>query len=157
MGLSKAGKNVASDAIEREIFIEAGIEHVWSLVSKVGFWIGDELRFDREGAEGEVVVVDTDKHGNFPVRVDRLDAPHYAAYRWASAFPGEVPDDVNSTLVEFSLIEQDGGVLVRLRESDFNELAGGVTVRQAARDANVTGWERQLDLLRQAATEVTIG
>lgn len=56
------------DAIEREVFINAGIEHVWSLVSKVGFWIGDELCFDTEAVEGELIAVDTGQYGSFPIR-----------------------------------------------------------------------------------------
>jgi hypothetical protein len=50
---------MTSDTIEREIFIMSTIDHVWSLVSKVGFWVGDDLRFDTEAREGELVVIDT--------------------------------------------------------------------------------------------------
>ena len=152
-----AGRIVVSDVIEREIFIGAGIEHVWSLVSKAGFWIGEELRFDKQAVEGELIVIDTANYGDFPVRVERLEPPHYAAYRWASAFPGEAPNEENSTLVEFALAEQEGGVIVRVTESGFSSLTGGRAVRQAAWEANAAGWRQQLDLLRQAAVDVDVG
>jgi uncharacterized protein YndB with AHSA1/START domain len=85
------------------------------------------------------------------VRVTRLDAPHYAAYRWASAFPGATPTEANSTLVEFTLTEQDGGVVVRLKESGFTNLTADAAVRDAAHADNVEGWSLQLDRLRSAA------
>lgn len=145
---------MTSNAIEREIFIQADIGHVWSLVSKVGFWIGDDLHFDVEAREGELATIDTATYGSFPVRVDRLEAPRYAAYRWASKFPGDLPTDDNSTLVEFRLVEQDGGVMVYLKESGFEALAGGDQVRESAYSDNVRGWELQLERLRDAAAGV---
>lgn len=147
---------MTANAIEREIFIRAGIEHVWSLVSKVGFWIGDELRFDIEAVEGETAIIETERHGSFPVRVDRLESPRYAAYRWASSAPGSTPTDENSTLVEFRLVEQDGGVLVQLRESGFAGLAGGPPVRDAAHEANTAGWRLQLERLEHVAERVAV-
>ncbi|HET7092144.1 MAG TPA: hypothetical protein VFI22_01670, partial [Thermomicrobiales bacterium] len=77
--------------------------------------------------------------------------PRYAAYRWASGFPGETPTPANSTLVEFTLIEHDGGVMVRVVESGFAALAGGRAFRAARRRDNVAGWERQMARLRDAA------
>jgi uncharacterized protein YndB with AHSA1/START domain len=143
------------DAIEREIFIRAGIERVWSLVSKAGFWVGDDLHFDADADEGETVVIDTTAYGRFPVRVCRLQPPHYAAFRWASGFPGADPAEGNSTLVEFTLVEQDGGVLLRLKESGFATLAGTQDFRNAKRSDNADGWVMQLDRLRRVAEGVS--
>jgi uncharacterized protein YndB with AHSA1/START domain len=142
---------VTVDAIEREIFIRADIDRVWSLVSKAGFWVGDDLHFDADAREGETVVIDAGTHGRFPVRVDRFESPRYAAYRWASGFPGAEPTVANSTLVEFTLVEQDGGVLLRVKESGFATLAGAPAFRDARRDDNVAGWAAQLERLRRAA------
>jgi uncharacterized protein YndB with AHSA1/START domain len=97
------------------------------------------------------VVIDTATYGRFPVRVDRLEPPHYAAYRWASGFPGADPTEANSTLVEFTLVEQDGGVLLRLTESGFAALAGTRAFRDARRADNVAGWAAQLERLRRIA------
>jgi len=145
---------MTDNVIEREIFIQAGIDHVWSLVSKVGFWVGDDLHFDMDAREGETVVIDTAEYGRFPVRVDRLEPPRYAAYRWASGFPGMDPTEANSTLVEFTLVEQDGGVMLLLKESGFATLAGGEARRDASRADNVAGWTMQLDRLRRVADGV---
>lgn len=147
---------MTANTIEREIFIRAGIDHVWSLIAKTGFWVGEELHFDLDAAEGETVVVDTDKYGSFPVRVDRLEPPRYAAYRWASAYPGAGLTDDNSTLVEFTLDEQDDGVMLRVKESGFATLAGTVDFRNARREDNVQGWAAQLEALRKVAEGVTV-
>lgn len=150
--LERAAKS-SGDAIEREIFIRAGIKHVWSFVAKTGFWVGDDLRFDTNAAEGETTVIDTPNYGSFPVRVDRLDPPRHAAYRWASGFPGAELTEENSTLVEFTLLEQEGGVMLRVRESGFATLAGTQAFRDASRDDNLEGWTAQLDRLLTVAEE----
>ncbi len=142
------------DAIQREIFISASIQHVWSLISKTGFWVGDDLRFDISAREGETVVIDAPPYGQFPVRVERLDPPRYAAYRWASAFPGADPTAGNSTLIEISLAEHEGGVLLRLTESGFAGLDAPQDVRAARYDDNVSGWAGQLERLRRSAEAV---
>lgn len=142
------------DAIEREMYIDAGIEHVWSLVSKAGFWVGNEPHFDAVAGEGETVLIVTDAYGDFPVRVETLDPPRYAAYRWASGYPGAQLTEANSTLVEFTLVERDGGVLLQLRESGFATLGATLDFRAARHLDNTTGWESQLDRLRQIAERV---
>lgn len=147
---------MSNDSIVRELFIRSGIDHVWSLISKTGFWVGDDLRFDIEAREGETVVIDAPPYGWFPVRVERLDPPGYAAYRWASAFPGAAPTATNSTLIEISLVEQEGGVLLTLRESGFATLDAPEDVRAARHADNVTGWTGQLDRLRRAAEAVPV-
>ena len=138
------------DTIRSEIFIEAGIDHVWSLISRTGFWIGDDLCFDHDGREGEIVLVETAMYGRFPVLVERLIPPRYAAFRWTSSFPGAMPEPGNSTLVEFTLIEQENGVLIRVKESGFADLLTSPEIREARRADNVRGWTSQLELLRQA-------
>ncbi len=143
---------MASNVIEREVFISAGIERVWSLVSKVGFWVGEQVHFDNEAGAGEMVTIDTDKYGSYPVRVIQLDPPRYAAYRWASGFPGQEPTDENSTLVEFTLTEQNGGVSVLLKESGFAGISGGLDKY----GDNVQGWEGQMEALRKAAEQVAV-
>ena len=142
------------DIIEREIVIHASVEHVWSLVSKTGYWIGDGLRFDIEAREGETVTIEATPYGRFPVRVERLDAPRYAAYRWASVFPAAESAAGNSTLVEITLIEHDDGVLLRLTESGFAALDAPVDFLAAKHIDNEIGWDGQLARLQHAAESV---
>lgn len=141
-----------NNTIEREVFINARLERVWSLVSKTGFWVGEEVHFEHDLDEGEQVTIDVPKYGSFPVKVMTLDKPRYAAYRWASGSPGEEPDDSNSTLVEFTLTERDGGVLLHMKESGFATITGDPN---NYRD-NSKGWVEMLDKLVAAAEEAAV-
>lgn len=143
---------MASDVIEREIFINASIERVWSLVSKTGWWVGEVLHFDHEAGVGEQVTIDVPNYGSYPVDVLTLDAPRYAAYRWSSGFPGEILDDQNSTLVEFTLLEQNGGVVVQLKESGFASIRNG----DEDYKENSKGWDGQLAALIKVAEQVGV-
>jgi uncharacterized protein YndB with AHSA1/START domain len=151
------GGNDDPNVIRRETFIAAPVARVWSLVSHVGFWVGPDVRFDGVAAEGETVTIDAGECGRFPVRVERLEPPRYAAYRWASAFPGAALSAANSTLVEFDLAEQDGGVVLRVTESGFAGLAGTVEFRRARRADNVGGWAAQLARLAAVAESTAHG
>src|SRR5260370_22676012 len=95
---------MSEDRTERETVIEAPLERVWSLVAEPGFWVADKASLPGTAAkEGESMVAKNAEHGDFPVRVEKVDPPTYLAYRWASAFPGEALSEDNSTLVEFTL------------------------------------------------------
>src|SRR5260370_16287973 len=95
---------MSEDRIDRETLIAAPLERVWSLVAQPGFWVADKASLPGTVAkEGESMVAKNAEHGDFPVRVEKVEPPTYLAYRWTSAFPGdELPED-NSTLVEVTL------------------------------------------------------
>ena len=59
--------------------------------------------FDIEGKPGETINREAGEYGTFPVKVENLDPPRYAAFRWASAYAGADLTPTNSTLVELSL------------------------------------------------------
>ncbi|HWG62287.1 MAG TPA: hypothetical protein VG253_11290 [Streptosporangiaceae bacterium] len=65
-----------------------------------------------------------------------------------------LPTEGNSTLVEFWLAEQDGGTLLRARESGFDSLAVDSTVRDDTVTGNTKGWMQQLGFLRARAERV---
>lgn len=144
----------AQDRIEREIVIDAPVERVWSLVTEPGWWIGEgedsgKVRRHEDGLD----VIDG-RHGRFPVRVETVEPRTYVAYRWASGFPGEIPAEGNSTLVEFWLTEQGSGTLVRVAESGFASLAVSDDVRDRSVEGNTKGWTQQCELLRTRAERV---
>src|SRR6266571_2861451 len=122
------------DKIEREIQIDAPLGRVWGLVAEPGWWIGDDPRY-----------------GQFPIRVESVEPPHHASFRWASAFPGEDPGAGKSTLIDFWLSERDGGTLLRVVESGFARLAD-----PGARGGNAEGWEQQLVILKRRAERVSV-
>jgi uncharacterized protein YndB with AHSA1/START domain len=140
---------MVSDSIVRDIHIDAGIDRVWSLVSKSGWWIGDEPVWTNPAVVGEVVTIVHEKYGNFDVLTETLDPPRYAAYRWASAFRDQKPVDANTTLIEFTLTERDGGVVVSVKESGFSTLPGTDDFRTEQYKGNVEGWGIMLGFLKR--------
>ncbi|MFF2040976.1 SRPBCC domain-containing protein [Kitasatospora sp. NPDC058170] len=141
---------MSEDRIERETLIEASLERVWSLVAEPGFWVGDpESLAGTVAREGESMVARNAEYGDFPVRVEKVEPPTYLAYRWASAFPGQELSEDNSTLVEFTLIPEDGGIRLRVVESGFAALAGSPELRSKALKDNTDGWPQVLDAFRK--------
>jgi uncharacterized protein YndB with AHSA1/START domain len=141
---------MSADRIERETLIAASMERVWSLVAQPGFWVDDTASATGSAAEGEVVVVKND-HGEFPVRVEKVQPPTYLAYRWASAFSGEEPREGNSTLIEFTLTQEGDKVRLRVVESGFSGLAGSEELRGNAHKDNTGGWTQVLDAFKARA------
>lgn len=145
---------MSEDRIERETLIAAPLERVWSLVAQPGFWVADKASLPGTSArEGESLVCKNPEHGDFPVRVEKVEPPKYLAYRWASAFPGEELREDNSTLVEFTLTQEGDKTRLRVVESGFAALAGSEELRgQAVRD-NSGGWPQELDALKGRAEQ----
>jgi uncharacterized protein YndB with AHSA1/START domain len=117
--------------------------------------VGDgDVSGHRRWEEDGLVILEDPRYGRFPIRVEYLEPQRYASFRWASGFPGEAPTEGNSTLVEFWLAEQDGGTLLRARESGFDSLAVDSTVRDDTVTGNTKGWMQQLGFLRVRAERV---
>jgi uncharacterized protein YndB with AHSA1/START domain len=91
------------------------------------------------------------EHGDFPVRVEKVEPPTYVAYRWTSAFPGEELREDNSTLVEFTLTAEGDKTRLRVVESGFAALAGSQELRSQAVKDNTGGWPQVLDAFRTRA------
>ena len=147
---------MSEDRIERETLIAASLERVWSLVAQPGFWVADKASLPGTVAvEGESMVAKNSEHGDFPVRVEKVEPPTYLAYRWASAFPGEELREDNSTLVEFTLIQEGDKTRLRVVESGFAALAGPEDLRAQAVRNNSGGWPQELDALKARAEQPT--
>jgi uncharacterized protein YndB with AHSA1/START domain len=145
---------MTEDRIERETLIAAPLERVWSLVAQPGFWVADKASLPGSVAkEGDSMVAKNPDHGDFPVRVEKVEPPTYLAYRWASAFPGEELRQDNSTLVEFTLTPEGDKTRLRVVESGFSALAGSEEVRGKAVNDNSGGWPLELDALKTRAEQ----
>ena len=145
---------MSADRIERETLIAAPVERVWSLVAQPGFWVADKASLPGTVAkEGESMVARNSEHGDFPVRVEKVEPPTFLAYRWASAFPGEELREDNSTLVEFTLTPEGDKTRLRVVESGFSTLAGSEQMRNQAVEGNTSGWPQELDALRTRAEQ----
>lgn len=141
-----------ADRIERDTLIAASLDRVWSLVAEPGFWVAEEGTVSGTVArEGEAVRAKHPVYGEFPVRTEKVQAPTYIAYRWASAFPGEDLREGNSTLIEFTLTAEEGGTRLRVVESGFAALEGPEELRARALGDNTEGWPQVLDAFKARA------
>lgn len=133
--------------VERSISISAGLERVWDLVTRPGWWINDgEVTDHRIERDGDLTRVHDPSCGGFEIRTVTLSPRTYAAFRWRS---DGVTRSVGgpTTLVEFWLDDHgDGTVTVRVVESGFEAL----DAPDEARRANDRGWLQELGALRRA-------
>jgi uncharacterized protein YndB with AHSA1/START domain len=156
---------MSKDRIEKEVVLRAPLERVWQAISNAdefGQWFG--VRFDGPFVAGESVTgVIT------PTTVDeevaRMQEPHAGkadtwqivaiepqrrlAFRW-HPYGVEAGVDYSqepTTLVEFTLMETDEGVLLRIVESGFDKIPA--ERRAAAFEANSQGWAKQTELVRK--------
>jgi uncharacterized protein YndB with AHSA1/START domain len=139
------------DSIERSIDISAPLDRVWELVTEPGWWVPSDVPVAADRTRGAVVVRESEKYGRFPVEVVELRPQSYAAFRWASTFPGEDLKPGRSTLIEFTMTPTDNGVTVSVVESGFANLDASDEVKAQSAASNTGGWTQELDSLRSRA------
>jgi uncharacterized protein YndB with AHSA1/START domain len=139
---------MTSDRIDREISIAAPVDRVWAVLTEpehVGSWFGQGSPAEVDLRPGGTMVLDHGEYGIFRTRIEKVDPPHYLAYRWASAYPGEAATDTNSTLVEFTLTPDGEGTRLTLSESGFASLSiPPERVSTAGYDSHSAGWTEVL-------------
>ena len=151
------------DRIEKEVVLRAPLARVWQAISNAdefGQWFG--VRFDGPFTEGASVTgvitpttVDEDVARMQEPHAGKSDTWHIVAiepqrrlaFRW---HPYGVESGVDysqepTTLVEFTLAETDGGVLLRIVESGFDKIPA--ERRASAFEANSEGWAKQTELV----------
>ncbi|MEV6822396.1 SRPBCC domain-containing protein [Nocardiopsis dassonvillei] len=140
------------DRVERQVDIAAPPERVWELVTRPGWMINDGAIIDHEvERDGDVDVVHDPVHGTFRVRTEKLRPHSYAAFRWL-AREGE-----GSTLVEFWILERDGGgVTLRVAESGFSTLSDSEAERRRLLEETTSGWELELAAARSYLDPATV-
>jgi uncharacterized protein YndB with AHSA1/START domain len=154
-----------SDRIEKEVLLKAPLERVWRAISEAdefGQWFG--VRFDGPFVAGTSVtgvitpttVDDTVAKAQEPYagkadswQIVAVEPQRRLAFRW---HPYEVEDGADNsneptTLVEFTLEETVGGVLLRIVESGFDAIPA--ERRTSAFEANREGWAAQTELVRK--------
>ncbi len=156
---------MSTDRIEKRIFLRATPERVWEAVSdaqQFGTWFG--VAFDGPFAEGvrltgrivptavdaEVAKLQEPHAGKpFEFSVDRIDAPSRISFRWHpfAVEPGVDYSQEPTTLIEFVLEESDGGTLLTISESGFDQIP--LARRATAFAANDGGWTMQAKLIEK--------
>jgi len=150
---------MTEDRIEKQVVLDAAIERVWDAISdstKFGTWFG--MRVDGPFTEGATVSghiaetqVDEDvaakqrPYVGAPVTlwIVAVEPPRRLAFRW-NPLPGTQFADL-TTLVEFTLTDQDGATLLDIVESGFDALPD--EHRATAFAGNSEGWALQTQLI----------
>jgi uncharacterized protein YndB with AHSA1/START domain len=136
------------DRIEKKVILRAPRSRVWRAITNAeefGTWFGVNL----EGAfvEGATVrgkiTYPGMEHLTIEMQVERIEPKRYFAYRW-HPYPIDPKVDYSTeptTLVEFRLEEGDGGVLLTIVESGFDQIP--LARRAEAFKRNDGGWAEQ--------------
>jgi uncharacterized protein YndB with AHSA1/START domain len=141
-------REVVPDRVEREILIDAPLDVVWSVITEpehVAGWFSDAAEIDlRPGGD---MTLTWEEHGPQHWRVERIDPPHYASFRWLRGVQEDAAG--NSTLVEFSLAEESEGTRLHVIESGFRNLAGSEEENAKDAEEHGRGWELELSELHE--------
>jgi uncharacterized protein YndB with AHSA1/START domain len=140
----------STDRIEREIVIKAPRSRVWRALSSAeefGDWFGVALKGKAfavgQSVRGQVTYPGYE-HVVFEIVVEQMEAERLLSFRW---HPYAVDPNVDyteepTTLVEFELVDVEGGTLLKLVESGFDSLPP--SRRKEAFRMNSGGWDQQM-------------
>ena len=153
----------STDRIEKQALLTAPLARVWEAVSNAGefgIWFGvtfdgpfvaDRPLFGRitpTRVDDDVARAQEPYAGTvFEIVVDRVEPMHRFSFHW-HPFAIDPNFDYASepmTLVTFSLAEANGGTLLTISETGFDQL---IEARRAkAREMNDQGWAAQMTLI----------
>ena len=139
-----------TDRIERKIVLKAPLARVWRAISdagEFGDWFGVALKGQHfvagQRARGSITYPGYE-HIIFDVDVVEVVPEQLLSFRW-HPYPADPNYDYSqeaTTLVEFKLSEIDGGTLVKVVESGFDQVP--VARRLEAFRMNSGGWDGQM-------------
>jgi uncharacterized protein YndB with AHSA1/START domain len=142
---------VAADSVEREILIEASPEVVWGVITEpeqINCWFSDEAEVEvRAGADGTLTWRPGGRGGKrgsgmiVPIRVMDAEPFRRFSFRWNHP-EGAGPDQSNSALVEFSLLEEANGTRLRVVESGIGAVTHDEQGKARYVEEHEQGWER---------------
>ena len=142
--------NTSTDRIERKILLKAPRSRVWRALSNAkefGDWFGVDFTGETF-AEGKLVkgrvTYPGYEHLLMEIIIERLIPERLLSWRWhpAAVDPAVDYSQEPTTLVVFELEEGDGGVLLSVVESGFDEIPAAR--RAAAFRMNGSGWDAQM-------------
>lgn len=144
---------MSQDLIEREIRIDAPRERVWAVLTEpalVDEWFSPGGPAQIDLRPGGVMAFDHGQHGSYLSVIVAVEPPERLSYRWASAHPGELATETNSTLVEFTLVADGEATLLKVAESGFSalDIAAG---SDASYESHTRGWPEVMGNLQKAA------
>jgi uncharacterized protein YndB with AHSA1/START domain len=140
----------STDRIEQQVFIKASQARVWKALSNAeefGDWFGVGLKgktFVVGQAVSGKITYPGYEHLVWEVVIEQMEPERLLSFRW---HPYAVDPEVDyskepTTLVVFELHDRDGGTLLTLVESGFDQIPEGR--RAEAFRMNSGGWEEQM-------------
>ncbi|HWX79116.1 MAG TPA: SRPBCC family protein [Steroidobacteraceae bacterium] len=140
----------STDRIERNILLKAPRSRVWRALSnpkEFGDWFGVSLQSKSMAAGQPVrghITHPGYEHVVFEVMIERVEPEHLLSWRW---HPYAVDSAVDysaepTTLVVFELQDAEGGTLLKVVESGFDNVPA--TRRLEAFRMNSGGWDQQM-------------
>jgi uncharacterized protein YndB with AHSA1/START domain len=142
---------VAADSVERDILIEASPEVVWAVITEpeqISCWFSDEADVEgRVSADGTLTWRPGGRGGNtefdaiVPIRVVEVEPFRRFCFRWNHP-AGTAPNEQNSALVEFSLIEEPDGTRLRVLESGIDAVTHGEDDKARYLEDHAQGWRK---------------
>jgi uncharacterized protein YndB with AHSA1/START domain len=150
--------NKSTDRIERTILLKAPHSRVWRALSNAeefGNWFGVALKGKVFAAGQRVqgqITYPGYEHIVFEVLIERLEPERLLSWRW---HPYAVDPSVDyskepTTLVVFELKEIEGGTLLSVVESGFDNVP--VSRRLEAFRMNSGGWDEQVKNIERHVT-----
>ncbi len=149
---------MTSDAITRDIVINASPETVYDVVSRpehiVG-WFSDEADLE-PFPDARGVLIWRDKETNQATTVEltvvTADRPHLFAFRWVSPDRQRAtPAATDAVLVEFRITAGPDGTRLVVSESGLDAVDWDDATRAAYAADHTSGWDKLLPLLRAYA------
>lgn len=136
--------NVDTDRIEREITIAATPERVWEVITApehVGNWFGTGGPITIDLRPGGEMLLDHGGHGRYRTVFVEVDPPRRLSYRWAEGHPDTLATDVNSTLVEFTVVPvSERETRLTVVESGFSTLVSPAGREFVSYESHDEGW-----------------
>jgi uncharacterized protein YndB with AHSA1/START domain len=134
--------------IEKRVFLRAPRSRVWRAIANAGeFGVWFRVKFESAFVEGAAIrgklTYPGYEHLTMEVQVERIAPEQYFAYRW-HPYGVDPTVDYSSepmTLVEVRLDEADGGTLLTIVESGFDQIP--LARRAEAFRMNDQGWAEQ--------------
>ncbi|CAN5633099.1 SRPBCC family protein [soil metagenome] len=142
--------NPSADRIEREILIKAPRSRIWRALSNAeefGDWFGVALKGKAFAAGKRVqgqITYPGYEHVVFDVLIERMEPERLLSWRWhpAAVEPSVDYSKEPTTLVVFELKEVEGGTLLSIVESGFDNIPP--SRRLDAFRGNSEGWDGQM-------------
>jgi uncharacterized protein YndB with AHSA1/START domain len=140
----------SSDRIERKILLKAPRSQVWRALANAeafGQWFGVALEGKRfvagERTQGQITYPGYE-HLIWDVAVERVEPERVFSFRWHPyAIEPEVDYSQESeTRVQFELEDMDGGTLLKVVESGFNNIPEARRLKAFRMDSR--GWDEQM-------------